>query len=113
MTDHQNDARDDALGALLRANAPDRFDPGFSERVLARLHGEQLSLTAALQRQFLRIVPLAAAAALLLAAINWWGGRSTDASVIEAALNLPQVSLSTAYSSTASYEGADPTVGMP
>ena len=104
MTDDRNEPREEAIAALLRANAPDRFDAGFSERVLTRLRAEETSLTAALQRQFVRIVPLAAAASLVLAALNWWGARSTHTSVIDAALNLPQVSLATAYATNALYE---------
>ncbi len=108
----QDEPRDDAVGALLRANAPDRFDAGFTDRVLTRLREDQ-SLSAALQRQFVRIVPLAAAASLLLASINWWGGRSTHASVIDAALNLPQVNLATAYASATYYESPDAATPMP
>ena len=115
MIDSQSDARDDGLSALLRATAPDRFDAGFSERVLTRLRNEESSLAAALQRQFVRIVPLAAAAALLLASFNWWSARSTHSSALDAALNLPQVSLATAYASPTYYESFDaPTPqGMP
>ena len=112
MIDNQSDVHDDGLSALLRANAPDRFDAGFSERVLTRLRNEQSSLAAALQRQFVRIVPLAAAAALLLASFNWWSARSTHTSAIDAALNLPQVNLATAYASTY-YESSDAPQGMP
>ena len=116
MIDNQKDARDESLSALLRANAPDRFEAGFSGRVLTRVRNEESSLAAALQRQFVRIVPLAAAAALLLASFNWWSARSTHTSAIDAALNLPQVNLATAYASTAYYESSDalpPRQGMP
>jgi hypothetical protein len=109
MTHHD----DQPLTALLRANAPDRFDAGFTQRVLARLHAEEQTLAAALQRQFLRIVPLVAAASLLLAATNWWNARSTHTSVIDAALNLPQVSLATAYSSSTYYQSPDAVPQMP
>jgi len=107
MIDNQKDVHDEALSTLLRANAPDRFAAGFSERVLARVRNEESSLAASLQRQFVRIVPLAAAAALLLASFNWWSARSTHTSAIDAALNLPQVSLASAYASTAYYESSD------
>ena len=40
------------------------------------------------------IVPIVAAASLMLAAYNWWGARGTSASsTLDAALNLPQVTL--------------------
>jgi hypothetical protein len=113
MIGDHDESRDDALSALLRANAPDRFDTGFSQRVFARLHAEEQSLAAALQRQFVRIVPLAAAASLLLASMNWWSSRSTHASVIDAALNLPQVNLATAYASSTYYESPDSATQMP
>ena len=113
MTDHHDDTGDEALSALLRANVPDRFDPGFSQRVLIRLRAEEQSLAGALQRQFLRIVPLAAAASLLLASFNWWSARSTHASVIDAALNLPQVNLATAYASATYYDSPDAAPEMP
>jgi hypothetical protein len=59
----------------------------------------QLSMSEALERQFVRIVPIAAAAAILLGAFNWWSARGMSSSAIDAALNLPQVTLSSAYSS--------------
>jgi hypothetical protein len=113
MIDHSDDARDDALSALLRASAPDKFGAGFADRVLTRVRAEEASLAATLQRQFVRIVPLAAAAALLLASLNWWNARSAHTSAIDAALNLPQVSIATAYASTAYYDNPDAPIGMP
>lgn len=113
MTNHHDESRDDAVGALLRANAPDRFAPGFSQRVLVRLRSDEQSLASALQRHFIRIVPLAAAASLLLASFNWWSARSTHASVIDAALSLPQVNLATAYASTMDYDSPDAAPVMP
>ncbi len=113
MTDRHDELHDDALGALLRASAPDRFDAGFSGRVLTRRRAEEQSWAAGLQRQFFRVVPLAAAAALLLASMNWWSARSSHASVIDAALNLPQVSLATAYASSSYYASPDSATQMP
>ena len=113
MTDRDDENRDEGLRALLRANAPDRFEAGFDQRVLARLRAEEQSLATALQRQFVRIVPLVAAASLLLASFNWWSARATQASIVDAALNLPQVNLATAYASTTYYENSDAAPELP
>ena len=102
MTDRDSEL--EPIAALVREAAPVRFDDGFAQRVLDRVSRQrEAPVVVALERQFLRIVPLAAAATILLAAFNWWGGRSNSSSVIDAALNLPQVTLSTAYSPTALY----------
>jgi len=102
MTDHPTEF--DPLAALARDAAPTRFADGFTDRVLERVRASrEVPLVASLERQFLRIVPLAAAATILLATYNWWGGRDSSRSAIEAALNLPQVTLSSAYSAAALY----------
>ncbi|HEX3867913.1 MAG TPA: hypothetical protein VHV78_14220 [Gemmatimonadaceae bacterium] len=91
----------DSLASLVRAVAPASFDAGFTERVLVRLHAErEASVSRALERQFRRVVPLLAAAALVMAAFNWWSARGTARSPIDAALNLPQVSVAAAYDSS-------------
>jgi hypothetical protein len=96
---HHDPRLDPSIATLVRGAAPARFGDGFSARVLARVHAQRdSSLVHALERQFVRIVPLAAAATVLLAAYNWWGARATAASALDAALNLPQVTLSSAYS---------------
>jgi hypothetical protein len=106
MNDHDLDS--DRLAALVRGAAPSRFDDGFANRVLDRVRAQRGTvLVSALERQFVRIVPLAAAAAILLATYNWWGGHAAASSAIDAALNLPQVTLSSAYSSTALYGAAN------
>jgi hypothetical protein len=100
-----NSKRDDGLERLLRDAAPDRFRTGFGERVTARLAHERrpgarsatADFTAALERQFLRVVPFLAAASLILGLYSWWGGRKTSDSLLDATLNLPQVSIATAY----------------
>jgi hypothetical protein len=100
--------RDDGLEHQLRDAAPVAFRTGFADRVSARLASERreaghasgrakLDFTAVLERQFLRVVPLLAAASLMLALYGWWGGRSTSDSLIDATLRLPQVSIATAY----------------
>jgi hypothetical protein len=107
MIDHDESLANDPLAALVRASAPERFESGFRDRVAARLHAErQPALPAVLQRQFLRIVPIAAAASLMLAAYNWWGARETSSSPIEAVLNLPQITLASAYSPSVLYGAA-------
>ena len=108
MIDHDegvnNDPVANPLAAIVRASAPERFESGFSNRVAARLRTDrEPTLSTVLQRQFLRIVPIAAAASLMLAAYNWWGARETASSPIEAMLNLPQVTLASAYSPSVLY----------
>ena len=109
MTDEQR-----SIEALVRESAPSNFDAGFSDRVAARLRAAGESpLSAALERQFRRIVPIAAAASLMLAAYNWWGSRESGASAIDAALNLPRVSLSSAYSTTTMFDASSIPMGTP
>jgi hypothetical protein len=104
MTHHHESSDHDPLAALVRSAAPEAFDAGFSERVLARLRTDrEPALSTMLERQFLRIVPLLAAASLVLAAYNWWGARETSSSAIDAALNLPQVTLGSAYAPSLLY----------
>jgi hypothetical protein len=92
---------DDPLALLVRGAAPRSFGPDFRRRVLrSAATRHEATLVAALERQFVRIVPLAAAATLLLAGYNWWGGRTSSASTLDAALNLPRVTLAAAYSPT-------------
>jgi len=101
---------EESLAATIRAAAPAAFDAGFSDRVMTRLNVQrEQAFTSALNRQFRLVVPLAAAAALILAAFNWWGARGTAASPFDAALNLPQVTLSSAYSVTSLYGVTVPT----
>ncbi|HEY4307326.1 MAG TPA: hypothetical protein VGM82_22835 [Gemmatimonadaceae bacterium] len=101
-----NVKRDEELERRLRDAAPNRFAAGFADRVAARLaeapefaRGAAIDFTATLERQFLRVVPLLAAASLILAAYSWWGGRQSSDSLIDATLRLPQVSIATAYQS--------------
>lgn len=90
--------RETRLENLIRGAAPAAFSAGFEDRVLRRLHADaEIPLSAALERQFKRIVPVAIAASLLFAAYNWWGAHGSGRSAIEAALNLPQVSIASAY----------------
>ena len=105
---------DDTLEALVRSAAPASFEPGFSARVSARIEADgTLSLSEALERQVRRVVPIVAAASLLLAAYNWWGARGSASSALDAALNLPDVTLSAAYEPSSLYGDANSSVGTP
>lgn len=103
---------DPRLEAALRAAAPDRFEPGFAARVAARVAGDRASFGDVLQRQFVRIVPIVAAASLMLGAYNWWSTRGSSASALDAVLRLPHVTIAEAYSSDALYENV-PAVMQP
>jgi len=91
----------DGLEWTLRDAAPERFGVGFAGRVLARVGEDALAstrdFTAALERNFIRTIPLVAAASLILGLYSWWGGRSAADSLLDAALRLPPVSIATAY----------------
>src|SRR5262249_12311694 len=102
MTDERPDpSPTDPLASLVRDATPRAFTPGFAERVRARVAAESAqALPHALERHFVRIVPLLAAASLMLAVYNWWSARETAASAFDAALNLPQVSVASAYASS-------------
>jgi hypothetical protein len=114
MTEHEASPLDDATVQLVRSARPTSFAAGFGDRVAARLTAErEQSLTRSLERQFVRIVPLVAAASLMLAAYNWWGARGTSASPIDAALNLPQITLATAYSTTSLFGTSGVAVDTP
>jgi hypothetical protein len=116
MIDHpdQNSSADDTIASLVHDAAPTRFDAGFADRVVARLGaGRELPLSAALERQVRRVVPIAAAASLMLAAYNWWGARESASSPLEAALNLPSVTLSAAYAPSALFGATSVTVEYP
>ena len=107
---------DAVLERLLAADAssPDapRFDAGFADRVMARVDAERIALERdalpfdlELWRQFWRVVPAAAAAALLLGAVNWWAARGSGAPPLVGAAGLPAVTLATALSSVAPLDG--------
>jgi hypothetical protein len=102
------------IEGLVRESAPSSFDEGFSGRVGSRLReSRELSLSAALERQFRRVVPIAAAASLMLAAYNWWGGRDSGASPLDAMLNLPRISLSSAYATSTLVDATNIPLGTP
>ena len=104
----------DSIEALVRESAPAKFGDGFRNRVASRLRATtELSVSAALERQFRRVVPIVAAASLILAAYNWWGGRDSASSPLEAALNLPRISLSSAYSTSTLVDATNIPLGTP
>ena len=81
------------------------FSAGFTDRVLARLAAPR-SLADGLQRGFLRLAPFAAAAAMLLGAVNLIASRASGQPLVERVLGLPAVTLAAAYSleSTSGWE---------
>jgi len=104
----------DRLASLVKDAAPTAFAPGFEDRVRARLAAERTqAVPRALEHYFVRIVPLAAAAALMLAAYNWWGERGTGDSLLDAALKLPQVSVASAYSASSLFGVTESETGTP
>jgi hypothetical protein len=114
MTEHLSSPDDDAITRLVRVARPTGFAAGFADRVGVRLAAErQQAVSRSLERQFLRIVPLVAAASLMLAAYNWWGARGTSASPIDAALNLPQITLAVAYSPSSLFGTSGASVETP
>ena len=114
MIDHDDHSSDDSLDSLVRSAAPTGFAPGFSARVVARLRADGgISLSEALERQVRRVLPLVAAASLVLAAYNWWSARGSSTSALDAALNLPRVTVSAAYEPSSLYSDVNPSVGTP
>jgi len=114
MNEHHTRRPDDRLASLLHDAAPTAFDARFAGRVQARLiEARGQTLPRALEHHFVRIVPLAAAAALLLAAFNWWDARGTAKSTLDAALNLPQVSVAAAYSAASLFDTTATQSGSP
>ena len=108
MTERKN------IEALVHESAPSSFNAGFGDRVASRLRtATELTISAALERQVRRIVPIVAAASLVLAAYNWWGSRDSGVSTIDAALNLPRVSLSSAYSTSTLIDASSIPMGTP
>ena len=92
----------DALGPIIRDTEDRRFEPGFSHRVMEKIRAETeapiIELSSALGRQFLRLVPIAAAVLVALSAYSLLGlGTSSGQSLLEAALGLEPLTVETAY----------------
>ncbi|HTR76769.1 MAG TPA: hypothetical protein VMH39_01605 [Gemmatimonadaceae bacterium] len=97
--DHPN-APVPPLERLLRAQRADAFEPGFPDRVLARLAGRPvITLGKSMQRYFAWMTPALIAAILVLAFLNM---RAAGRASVGAAFGLPQVTLATAYALEAS-----------
>jgi len=112
--DFHGDEIDPRLARRIADAAPDRFGAGFTSRVMQRVERERsVSLSAALEKQFLRVIPILAAASLILAAYNWWGARNSSASAIDAMLRLPQATVASAYSTDALFGSAGQPMEQP
>jgi len=104
--DNENNARLEERLAQLRAQVtPIAFAPGFTDRVMSRLaadgeidspHRAPTALDA-LPRMFARIVPLAAAALLVVSAINLHNTRTVAQPFVERVLGIPAVTVADAY----------------
>ena len=84
------------------------FAPGFADRVMARV-ATAPRFSDALHAVFVRLTPVAVAAALLLATVNFVSTRSTHAPIVERMLGL-STPIGEAASSTAAMHamwGAD------
>lgn len=86
----------EARMARLRPLAgPAAFDAGFADRVMARI-ARQPTLADGLQRVFLRLAPLAAAAVLILATANFLGSRTSGQPFLDRVLSLQPATLGAA-----------------
>ena len=102
----------ETLGPIIRDAEERRFAPGFPDRVMERLRATAappvIRLSSALNRQFLRLAPIAAAVLVALGAYSLLGpGASTGQSVLEAALGLEPLTVETAYALEPSLYSAD------
>lgn len=87
------------LGHELRDQRASSFEPGFADRVMARMPSNVIVLDSTLRRQFRALLPTAAAALLVLLGHNVFvADRPADQSIIEAALGLEPVTVDAIYS---------------
>jgi hypothetical protein len=93
MIDH-DPSSEDSLTSLVRNAAPTAFETGFTSRVLARLRAER-------EQPFSTVFE------------HRWGARDSADSAIDAALNLPRVSIASAYSASTLLETATTEPEMP
>ena len=103
MTTRPDDQLPPALrdvAALVASTRADAFAPGFADRVAERV-ARAREIPIVLPGQVRRLVPLVAAASLVLAATNWWSARDSGASPIAAAIGLPSVTVADALTITA------------
>lgn len=97
------------LGQTMQASAADSFGPGFADRVMEQLGAQRAERFPAvgdmLASLFARVAPVALGLAAIVGAYNVTTSTAEDQSAIEAALGLPDVSVSSAWESAlASYE---------
>ncbi len=111
MTEHEDFQ---TIRAALSGRQRDAFAPGFADRATARWRRElsagrlgvlELTLATAMNRYFRRIVPIAAAAALLLAFHNV-RHRVTGQSMFAALFGPPAVSVLATHASASAYSMA-------
>jgi hypothetical protein len=89
----------DIAALVVSARTDDGFAPGFADRVADRIaRAPEASLV--LPAHVRRVVPLVAAASLVLAATNWWSARDSGVSPIAAAIGLPSVTVADALTIT-------------
>ena len=101
-------AADDALEARMaryraRAGAA-AFDAGFADRVMARLAPSR-GLADGLYAVFMRVMPMAIAAVLVLTTMNLLSSRATRQSLVDRMLGLSSVTVASASSPTSSFDG--------
>jgi len=84
------------MAQIRQLTMPAAFDAGFADRVMARLERPR-ALTDGLQRGFVRLVPFAAAAALVFGAMNLINSRASGLPLVDRVLGLQPVTVATAY----------------
>ena len=94
---------DDAMRRLLQEGGRGGFEPGFADRVMARVAVRSAGtfavpmMSLSLQRYFLRLAPVALALLIGLGLFNLAGRRSQGQNAIDAVLGLPAVTIAAAY----------------
>jgi hypothetical protein len=94
--EHDHDPIEDRMAQIRQLTMPAAFDAGFAERVMARLERPR-ALSDGLERVFVRLVPFAAAAALLFGAMNLINTRASGLPLVDRVLGLQPVTVATAY----------------
>lgn len=87
---------EDRMHQIRQMSMPAAFDAGFADRVMARLERPRV-LADGLERGFVRLVPLAAAAALLVGALNLVNSRASGLSLTDRVLGLQPVTVAAAF----------------
>lgn len=84
------------MAQIRQMTAPVAFDAGFADRVMARL-AQPRPLADGLSYAFVRLVPLAVAATLVLGALNLVNSRTSGLPLMDRVLGLQPVTLASAY----------------